>query len=127
MISPLIKNQKGFTLIELLAAVTILAIIITPMFGLFSETFKNNRVAKEKTEAVALAQGKIEELKTMHFNELSSMIGNPHEELPIEGNSIFNRITEVLLEDPGLLHIKVTVYWNGGEVSFSTLKGDTGI
>lgn len=97
------------------------------MFGLFFETFKNNRVAKEKTEAVALTQGRIEELKAMHFNELSSMIGNPKGEFPIEDNPRFNRITEILLEDPGLLHIKVTVSWDGGEVSFSTLKGDTGL
>lgn len=127
MISHLINNQKGFTLIELLAAVTILAIIITPMFGLFSETFKNNRAAKEKTEAAALAQYEIEELKTMHFDELSSMIGNTKEELPIKGKPMFNRITEIFSEDSELIHIKVTVYWDGGEVSFSTLKGDTGL
>ncbi|HHY13460.1 MAG TPA: type II secretion system protein [Thermoanaerobacterales bacterium] len=125
MINLQIKNEKGFTLIELILAVAILAIIITPMFGLFSETFNNNRIAKGKTEAVALAQSKIEELKTLDFNELSVMVGNPQEEIPISEYPKFNRSVNVSVEEPGLLNIQVKVYWGNGEISLFTLKGDT--
>lgn len=127
MISPLkaANDQRGFTLIELIAAVTILAIVIAPTLGLFSASFKNNREAKEKTVAVALAQARIEELKAMHYQELSALIGDPMEERPVKEGAKYSRRTEVFQREPKLLEISVTVYWAGGEVSFSTLKGDT--
>lgn len=120
----LYKNQKGFTLIELLMAVAVLAVIITPIFGLYSATFKNNQAAKDKTIAVALAQAKLEELKSKDYEELTVMIGNDIEETPVEEGSKFNRRTEVFQKSPGLLEIRVTVYWNDGEMKLSTLKGD---
>jgi prepilin-type N-terminal cleavage/methylation domain-containing protein len=127
MMSPLktVSDQRGFTLIELIAAVTILAIVIAPSLGLFSASFKNNRVAKEKTMAVALAQSKLEELKAMHYHELSALVETPVEEIPVEAQSQYSRCTDILQREPKLLEINVTVYWAGGEVSFSTLKGDT--
>jgi prepilin-type N-terminal cleavage/methylation domain-containing protein len=125
--SPLkaVSDKRGFTLIELMAAVTILAIVIAPTLGLFSASFKNNRAAKEKTVAVALAQAKIEELKAVHYQELSALEGEPIEEIPVEEGSKYSRRTEIAQLEPKLLEINVTVYWDGGEVSFSTLKGDT--
>lgn len=120
----LYKNQKGFTLIELLMAVAVLAVIATPIFGLYSATFKNNQAAKDKTIAVALAQAKLEELKSKDYEELTVMIGNDIQETPVEEGSKFNRRTEVFQKSPGLLEIRVTVYWNDGEMKLSTLKGD---
>lgn len=119
------SDQRGFTLIELMAAVTILVIVIAPALGLFSASFANNREAKEKTMAVALAQAKLEELKTAHYQELSALVGETVEEIPVEEGSKYNRRTEIRQQEPKLLEIIVTVYWDDKEVSFATLKGDT--
>jgi prepilin-type N-terminal cleavage/methylation domain-containing protein len=122
-------DQRGFTLIELIVAMTILAIIIAPTLGLFSATFKNNRHTKEKLVALALAQGEIEELKAMDFQRLLQRVGESTKKLPAEDGTVYTVQRDIeLLDDeddePKLLKITVTVSWTGGEVSFSTVKGD---
>lgn len=124
-LSKTVNNEQGFTLIELIAAVTILAIIIAPVLGLFSASFKNNRTAKEKTVAVALAQAKMEELKAMHYQELLAVAGEAMEEVLLEEGLKYTRFTEIHEKEPKLLEIKVVVYWDKGEVDLTTLKGDT--
>lgn len=57
------KNEKGVTFVEIMLAVAILAIIAVPLLSTVIATFSNNATAKEKTEAIALAEMAMGEIK----------------------------------------------------------------
>ena len=52
------------------------------------------------------------------------MIGEFTEELIGDDDVKYSIRTELVQPEPKLLEIKVTVYWAGGSISFSTVKGD---
>ncbi|PYG85640.1 hypothetical protein LY28_03328 [Ruminiclostridium sufflavum DSM 19573] len=51
-----LKTEKGMTYVEIMLAVAILAIIAAPLLSTVISTVRNNSTAKEKTEAIALAE-----------------------------------------------------------------------
>jgi len=57
------NNQAGMTLIELLAAITILAIIIGPIFQLTLHAYTSYVDDQQKVKSLAIAQQKMEEAK----------------------------------------------------------------
>ncbi|MHB8064222.1 MAG: type IV pilus modification PilV family protein [Ruminiclostridium sp.] len=57
------KNEKGTTLVEIILSVALLAIIAAPLLGAVVSSVKNNSAAKDKTEAMALAEEIIGEIK----------------------------------------------------------------
>ena len=60
----IIKKNSGTTLVEVLLSIALLAIIVTPFLDTLYLSVKNNVVSKEKTEAVAISEKKIEEIKS---------------------------------------------------------------
>ncbi|QNU68117.1 type II secretion system protein [Ruminiclostridium herbifermentans] len=50
------KTEKGATFVEIMLAVAILVIIAVPLLSTVIASVKNNATAKEKTEAIALAE-----------------------------------------------------------------------
>ncbi len=52
----IIKTEKGATFVEIMLAVVILAIIAVPLLSTVIASVRNNATAKEKTEAIALAE-----------------------------------------------------------------------
>ncbi len=52
----IIKTEKGATFVEIMLAVAILAIIAVPLLSTVIASVRNNATAKEKTEAIALAE-----------------------------------------------------------------------
>ncbi|MFV9511064.1 type IV pilus modification PilV family protein [Tepidibacillus sp. LV47] len=59
-----VNNELGMTLVELLAAITILAIIVGPMFLLIGHAYNNYIEDQRKVKALTIAQQKMEEAKT---------------------------------------------------------------
>ena len=57
------RDQKGFTLLEFLIAVMILSVAMLGMATLTGAMISYNKEAFDNTRAVALAQGKMEQLK----------------------------------------------------------------
>lgn len=57
------KSEKGLSFVEVLLSVALLAIIAGPLLGAVYASFSNNIAAKDKTEAVALAERVMEEIK----------------------------------------------------------------
>jgi len=114
------KNcQKGFTLIEILAAVTIFGIMLLPISNLFFYNIKTTVQSHKISIATAIAQDKIEQLKSMSKYELK-LIGEKNivEEINYE-NNIYERITRVIEEDK-LFTLDVKVYSKGGEAHIVT-------
>lgn len=57
------KSEKGVTLVEVLLSVALLVIIAGPLLGAVYSSVWNNVAAKEKVEAVAMAEKAMEEVK----------------------------------------------------------------
>ncbi|HEY5583134.1 MAG TPA: hypothetical protein VIK78_01415 [Ruminiclostridium sp.] len=57
------KKEKGTTLVEVLLSVALLAIIVTPLLGTVLASVQNNTASKDKTEAIALAEEVMGEIK----------------------------------------------------------------
>lgn len=59
----LVSENKGITIIEVLLAVTLMAIVITPLLGTVLASVQNNAASKEKTEAIAFAENVMGRIK----------------------------------------------------------------
>ncbi|GBF10817.1 prepilin-type N-terminal cleavage/methylation domain-containing protein [Tepidibacillus infernus] len=95
-----IQNQKGITLIELLAAITILAIIIIPVFQLLGYSYSSYIDDLRKVKAISLAQKYMEEAKID-----SKMAG-------VYTDESYKTQVEVSKNNQSKLdQIKVSVYW----------------
>lgn len=99
--------SKGFSLLELLIALIILSVSILALAGLMSTTTKNNAFGGHLTEAVTLAQDKLEELRALPW---SSIAGSSD---TITGSTgiHYSRIWEVRDLNPNLKEIEVTIRW----------------
>lgn len=62
---PRSRSIQGFTLFEVLIAVMILGIALPILFQLFSGTLRSVKKSRDYTQAMALAQQKLEELTVM--------------------------------------------------------------
>lgn len=59
-----LKEEKGSTLVEVLLSVAILAIIVAPLLGTVLSAVQNNAASKQRTEAIALAEKVMSEIKS---------------------------------------------------------------
>ncbi|GAB7386582.1 hypothetical protein BSNK01_04170 [Bacillaceae bacterium] len=57
------KGEEGLTLLEILAAVTILALMITPFSLVFTGSYESAKQEEEKMQAVHIARWALEEIK----------------------------------------------------------------
>lgn len=65
------KDQKGFTLLEFLIAVMVLSVALLGMGSLTGAMINYNKEAYSNTQAVALAQNKMEQLKNTPYGDLT--------------------------------------------------------
>lgn len=82
------KQNKGFTLVEVLIAITILAIIVTPLLHAFVTSSRTNAKAKQLMKATTLAQNVMEELKANSLEEVSRQFNNNDARTYTSKNSI---------------------------------------
>lgn len=123
MIKP--RNQSGFSLTEALVAFTVIAIGLLAVASFQSGLFRQSAYNKAQTEALALAQQKIEQLKHYTLADEESYIdedgdgvmdadGN-YTENPITGrNAVFERSWELGSTNLGR-QVEVTVSWSDAE------------
>jgi type IV pilus assembly protein PilV len=102
------KKQKGFTLLEFLIAILVLSVGLLGMASLTGAMINYNRIAFNSTKAVALAQDKLEDLKNLNFQSLSSVPSG------YDTESIFTRTWSVAVDTPdtGMATVSVTVTWS---------------
>lgn len=67
-------NQQGFTLIEILIAITVFSIGILAVAAMQVSSIKGNSSASGLTEAVTLAQDKMEELMSLDYGGIADGI-----------------------------------------------------
>jgi prepilin-type N-terminal cleavage/methylation domain-containing protein len=119
----MLSSEKGFTLIEIIVSTAILALLGIAATGILSQTMKSNMHGSETTIAVSIAQEKVEELKSLHYDEL--YIQTPlitEEEIDIN-NKLFKRKVNIVVENNNLIKIIVSVHLKGRETELVTYKG----
>ena len=81
-----LTNQKGFTLLELLISLVILAIGLLGLAGLHIAAIQGNVSGFKLSAASAIAQERIEELKTMDTTSAALTAGNhPDGNVTVQG------------------------------------------
>ncbi|MEW5785664.1 MAG: prepilin-type N-terminal cleavage/methylation domain-containing protein [Bacillota bacterium] len=127
-------TAAGYTLIELLIAVTILALVVSPLLGLLAAGFSAINLAGQQTSAVNLCRAALESTKALGYTAVYNLYvregRSPLEDNAIPGFPQFRRLTvvkPVSLEAGGaplaieLLLIRITVSWTGKGMERSTI------
>jgi prepilin-type N-terminal cleavage/methylation domain-containing protein len=101
--------KEGFTLLEIIIALVILAIGLIAIAYMVNAAISSNREAKLLTQAVILAQDKLEELKGVAYDNLAG--GSD-----ISGD--YSRVWTVQTDtSKAMKTVTLTVSWNSGAKS----------
>ena len=109
------SKDAGFTLIEVLIGISIFAIGMLAVARMQILTVRNTSVGNVTSQATMLANQKMEELKTVAFDDLNNEVEN---NIDPDGNpgGIYNRTTTILAPTGVLAdhvrQIQVQVQWN---------------
>ena len=118
------RNQKGFTLLEFLIAVMILSIGLLGMATLTGAMINFNTVAYNSTKAVTLAEEKMEGLRNLNYQNLSSLSSG------YDSESIFTRTWTLTPDTPDdnmiTIEVEVTWDWKGAAANPITLTSIVG-
>lgn len=123
-----LRNEKGITLLEVLVAMIILAFGVLSLAPMIVISMYGNTYSNQVTVANAIAQDRLEEIKT--WSEVNPI---PYSEIVNNIHGIFNRQT--LIDDSstdpsiptGVYRIQMTISWTDQEqlpksVSYFTYK-----
>jgi prepilin-type N-terminal cleavage/methylation domain-containing protein len=116
--------QGGFTLIEVLIGISIFAIGMLAVARMQMHSVRNTTVGNITSQATMLANQKMEELKTLSFDDLNNEVEN---NLDAEGNpgGIYNRTTTITTPAAPLgdhvRQIQVQVQWNAAHSGNRTI------
>lgn len=117
------KRRLGFTLIELLIAITLFSVGMLSILQIFPINRRYLNQSAQMTQAVFLAQEKIESIRGTAYSDLTIGDYEPKASVGTDGNDplrIFQRRTVISLVDSnhantntdiGLKRIDTTVYW----------------
>jgi len=121
-------NAGGFTLIEVLVAITVTAIALTGIAAMGVSTIEADINSRYVNTATALAQAKLEELRIVRRTNLAWAEGTHWENGLYEDGRVSDGPYDrrwIVDHDYGnftnLYRVTVTVFWEGGQVSLSSL------
>jgi len=72
-----IQGRKGFTIIEILVALTILAVVLLGLYYSLIVSYKYSVANILRDEAIKIAQGEMERVRTMPFDNVTQNQLNP--------------------------------------------------
>jgi prepilin-type N-terminal cleavage/methylation domain-containing protein len=117
-----LMGKNGFTLLEVMIALSILAVGLLSLEGMFVTSMGATSRGGRETQAVQLAQQKIEEFKTTKYDTIVSggdgvkidSLGKNVADLPANGlPKIYTRTWTVVADaNAQLKTVTVTVAWN---------------
>ena len=124
-----VHTEKGFTLIEVIMASIILVIGMGIIGSIITNVTKKNFFSFRQTQAVILAQNKIEELVNEGYNSPNMDSGNYENPLnPVsetgDSSGVFNQFWTIIdiMPIPRSKQIISTVRWEGTEGETKTVE-----
>ena len=128
------KSSQGQSLVEVLVAVGAMSLLLVSLLSLISLSVRNSRLAKDRTQAVALAQGGIELMRAYRdysWTDFSGVAGGTKYDLPeawvVEDglgaacnesaytiNNFYRRCVEIQGIDAQEMSVSVEVSWQEG-------------
>ena len=100
----LLTGQSGFTILEVMVAISILAVGLMAVFSAQSRSIMGNKDANRQTEAMTLAQDKMEELLALPYDDLDA-VGSPVNEPG--GYEVKWTVTEYAADNYKLIAVEV--------------------
>lgn len=123
-LKPKEQGDKGFSLIEVLLALAILVIAVEVLFSSQLSGLQTSKVASQRSQAVFLAQAKIEEARTKDLTGgLPPVVLEDYSSIP-NYSSFWRNTTYSFIDssDPqSLIQINVTVKWKAPSKSEQTV------
>ncbi|MFU8763240.1 MAG: type IV pilus modification PilV family protein [Haliea sp.] len=108
------RGSAGFGLVEVIVTVFIVALAVLAIGRLVLESSRSTTESKARTEALVLAEEKLEALRDYALAVDYDALTSECEEAPLEGSSAaFTRCWEVDSSDASLFAVTVTVSWQG--------------
>jgi general secretion pathway protein I len=106
------RRQRGVSLIEVLAAMTLFALVASAVGALATSALLNTTINRHYTMAAMLAQGELEDLRSLDYPAVASRASVQ----TVEGQ-VYNIDTVVAANTPAanMSLVTVTVRWNGPE------------
>ena len=113
----ILPDKTGFTLLELIIGSVILVVAIVGLLAAFGNCFTINEGARNLTIAMNNAQGKIEEIRNLTFDQVAAQDGANFEIIELPDNDS-EGIVEINTNNPNLLTVTITVCWRqkGGRI-----------
>jgi len=128
------KSSQGQSLVEVLVAVGAMSLLLVSLLSLISLSVRNSRLAKDRTQALSLAQGGIELMRAYRdysWTDFSGSAGGTKYDLPgawvVEDglstacnestytiNNVYRRCVEIQGIDAQEMSINVEVSWQEG-------------
>jgi type II secretory pathway pseudopilin PulG len=117
------NNQSGFSIIEAIVAIVVLMIAFVSIVSIFPFSINITGNAQQQSIASAIALSKIEEIRTINYEEMATGIVIPRQAVSLDSDNIWskfdyqvevqflNQNLEASLTDSGLKQVKVTVFW----------------
>lgn len=107
-------NKRGFTLLEVLLATFLAGVCIIALMEAFNRGTTGVGHVEDYTQAITLAQEKMEEVSQTPFASIS-----PQAKAPVTGFPNFSRELQVTDTSADLKEVRTIVYWNvpNGETS----------
>jgi len=108
-----LHNNKGFTLIEIMISIAIIAIGIFAVMSLIITVMKGNTLSKRVTTATTIAQGKMEDFKSMDYD---SVVDDPGTDTATAYDTVYYWEANIEDDTPATdtKTITVDVYWSSG-------------
>ncbi len=125
----LMRNKLGSSLLEVLVAMALISVVLLGIAGFSTVSINGTVFSQELTQAVTLAQDKLEDIRREGYRpSVSGVVEDiePYGSMP--GAIIFQRTVETKANTPtnGLQKITVHVEWDAGAhlTSMSTILAE---
>jgi len=118
------KNIQGFTLIEVLITLLIICFGFLSLSNIQTVLLKSNVFAQQRTEAVMLAQNKLEKLKQIFFIRKHQKLQNGSETI-FGKNDQFTLSWKIFTISPNIMRINTQVTWPDNEKNYQVTENST--
>lgn len=125
------KTEQGFTIIELLITIAVVGILVPTLAGFVNTLNRFNDRARDLTLVNALAENKVESLRSLGFSGVASGTTSFASELPITLGNPKTATYTVTTPNTGMKQVDITISFNDHgttqTVKYRTYIGELGV